>query len=91
MEAVRSIRKERGWSQQRLADEANVNKVTLVHIETGKSSPNVETLERLARALNVELADFFPKPKPRCSLTSTAQRGTRRESVSSATWRHPMD
>ena len=61
MEAVRSIRKERGWSQQRLADEANVNKVTLVHIETGKSSPNVETLERLARALNVELADFFPK------------------------------
>lgn len=61
MHAVRSIRKERGWSQQRLATEAGINKVTLVHIETGKTSPNVETLGKLAGALGVELGDFFPK------------------------------
>lgn len=61
MDAVRSIRKERGWSQQRLATEAGINKVTLVHIETGKTSPNVETLGKLAGALGVELGDFFPK------------------------------
>jgi len=61
MDEVKRIRRERGLSQRRLAELAGVNKVTLVHIETGKSSPNVETLEKLADALEVEVADFFPK------------------------------
>jgi transcriptional regulator with XRE-family HTH domain len=33
----------------------------LVHIETGKSSPTVDTLQKLASALAVEVGDFFPK------------------------------
>jgi transcriptional regulator with XRE-family HTH domain len=61
MESVRQIRKERGWSQEKTAIEAGINKVTLVHIETGQSSPNVETLQKLANAFAVEVADFFPK------------------------------
>ena len=61
MDELRRIRKERGLSQQRLAELANVDKVTIVHIEGGKVSPKVETLEKLATALEVELADFFPK------------------------------
>jgi transcriptional regulator with XRE-family HTH domain len=61
MDEIRRIRKERGLSQQRLAELAGVDKVTIVHIEGGKVSPKVETLEKLARALDVEVADFFPK------------------------------
>src|SRR5918997_3825148 len=61
MDSVRRIRKERGWSQERTAAEAGIDRVTLVHIETGKSSPTVETLRKLAAALEVEVADFFPK------------------------------
>lgn len=61
MDELRRIRKERGLSQQRLAELANVDKVTIVHIEGGKVSPKVETLEKLAEALGVELGDFFPK------------------------------
>jgi transcriptional regulator with XRE-family HTH domain len=61
MDEIRRIRKERGISQQRLAELAGVDKVTIVHIEGGKVSPKVETLEKLARALDVEVADFFPK------------------------------
>jgi transcriptional regulator with XRE-family HTH domain len=61
MDELRRIRKERGLSQQRLADLANVDKVTIVHIEGGKVSPKVETLEKLAAALKVDLADLFPK------------------------------
>jgi len=64
MDEVRRIRLERGLSQQHLAELANVNKVTLVHLETGKTSPNVETLEKLAAALGCEIADFFPKAEP---------------------------
>jgi transcriptional regulator with XRE-family HTH domain len=61
MDELRRIRKERGLSQQRLADLASVDKVTIVHIEGGKVSPKVETLEKLAAALEVDLADLFPK------------------------------
>jgi DNA-binding XRE family transcriptional regulator len=61
MDELRRIRKERGLSQQRLAELAKVDKVTIVHIEGDKVSPKVETLEKLATALSVELADLFPK------------------------------
>jgi len=61
MDELRRIRKERGLSQQRLAELANVDKVTIVHIEGGKVSPKVETLEKLAEALGVEIGDLFPK------------------------------
>ncbi len=64
MQELKRIRNERGWSQRRLATEAGVDQVTVNHIETGKRSPNVETLEKLARALDVEVADFFPKAEP---------------------------
>jgi transcriptional regulator with XRE-family HTH domain len=73
MESVKRLRNERGLSQQRLSEMAGINKVTLVHIETGKSSPNVDTLDKLARALGVEVADFFPKTEPSLfSLDTTA-------------------
>src|SRR5215211_7220076 len=61
MDELRRIRKERGLSQQRLAGLANVDKVTIVHIENGKVSPKIDTLAKLAAALDVELADLFPK------------------------------
>ena len=61
MQEVKRMRNERGLSQQALADLAGINKVTLIRIEHGTGNPNVETLEKLARALDVEVADFFPK------------------------------
>jgi transcriptional regulator with XRE-family HTH domain len=61
MDEVRRIRNERGLSQQGLADSSGVNKVTINHIEQGKANPSVSTLDKLARALDVEVGDFFPK------------------------------
>jgi transcriptional regulator with XRE-family HTH domain len=75
MDELRRIRKERGLSQQRLADLANVDKVTIVHIEGGKVSPKVETLEKLAAALGVEMADLFPKAQPPLPEADLERRG----------------
>jgi transcriptional regulator with XRE-family HTH domain len=61
MRELTRIREERGLSQQALADSSGVNKATINQIERGRRSPNLETLEKLAGALGVELADFFPK------------------------------
>ncbi len=61
MEELTRLRMERGWSQQRLAEESSVNKATINQIERGRRSPNIETLEKLADALGVGIGDFFPK------------------------------
>ena len=61
MDCVRRIRKELGWSQERTAAEAGIDRVTLVHVETGRTSPTVDTLQKLAGALGVEVAAFFPR------------------------------
>jgi transcriptional regulator with XRE-family HTH domain len=61
MRELTRTREERGLSQQGLADASGVNKATINQIERGRRSPNVDTLEKLADALTVEIADFFPK------------------------------
>jgi len=61
MRELTRIREERGLSQQGLADASGVNKATINQIERGRRSPNLETLQKLADALAVEMGDFFPK------------------------------
>ena len=50
---LRSVRRARGLSLKRLAESARVSKLTVIRIETGRSSPRHETLEKLAQALRV--------------------------------------
>jgi len=53
------IRKSRKLTQQQLAEAVGISVVALAYIETGKRWPRVDTLDRLARALKVSLADLF--------------------------------
>jgi len=65
---IKRLREERGWSQPRLAVEAGVAVSAVSQIENGRRSPNVSTLDKLAEAFGVEVADFFPKAPRRSSL-----------------------
>jgi transcriptional regulator with XRE-family HTH domain len=47
---------------------ADMDPATLNRLEQGKGNPNLRTLERVAAALGVEVADFFPKEMRRSSL-----------------------
>jgi transcriptional regulator with XRE-family HTH domain len=63
---LREWRERRGLSVRLLAAKAGVHYVTIVSIESGRMSPTVVMLEKLARALSIPLRDFFPsesKPK----------------------------
>lgn len=62
MESVRRMRREKGLSQQELADLAGVGQDSISAIETGKHEPHPRTLRKLAKALDVEVADFFKEP-----------------------------
>jgi transcriptional regulator with XRE-family HTH domain len=60
---IKRLREERGWSQPRLAVAAGVAVSAVSQIENGRRSPNVSTLDKLAEAFGVEVADFFPKAR----------------------------
>lgn len=59
MEVVRRLRKERGWTQRELADEAGTTQYTVSEIELGHRDPHPTTLRKLAEALGVSVAEFF--------------------------------
>lgn len=58
---IRSWRKRSGLTINRLAEIADIDGGFLATIETGKKAPSLVTLAKLARALDVRLADLFRK------------------------------
>ena len=57
-ERLLSLRKTRGESQQKVADDVGIHRQTLNYYEKGKRCPDVVTLERLARHFEVS-ADYL--------------------------------
>lgn len=57
---LKSIRKKRGISQDRLCKLADVTHTTLAKIESGvNENPTIKTLQKIARALNVKIDDLL--------------------------------
>ena len=57
-EAVRAKRKEAGFSQEKLAEKADLSTVFISRIERGKESPSVDNLVRIAKALGVRVREL---------------------------------
>ncbi len=53
------LRLKKGWTQEKLAFEAEVSKAGMCFIESGKRSPTVNTLEKIAAALEVHIRELF--------------------------------
>ena len=56
---IRQIRISQGLSQEELALRAGMNPAHLGHIERGLKSPTIDTISKIADALNVELSLLF--------------------------------
>lgn len=54
-ERLRSLRQEKGWSQQRLADELKLSKSSVNMYERGEREPGFETMESIADLFNVDM------------------------------------
>ena len=59
---LRKLREERGWSQQALADYADIAKLTVQRIEHAKGAPTLDVLVSLARALHLPLRELLDFP-----------------------------
>ncbi len=62
METVKRIRTMRGMNQVDLAEASGVSQNTISEIETGRRKARPATLGKLAKALGVDIADFFDEP-----------------------------
>ena len=51
-------RTKRKLSQEKLAEMSDLSKNSLGAIERGTSSPSIDTLDRIASALNIELSEL---------------------------------
>jgi transcriptional regulator with XRE-family HTH domain len=58
-ERLKYFRTQRGLSQTQLGQAAKLSQSTIAQIESGRKDPSVETLRKIARVLDTELATLF--------------------------------
>lgn len=58
---VRNLRIERGWSQEKFAEIANIHRTYVSSIELGKVSISLEVAERIAHSLDLLLSELIKK------------------------------
>lgn len=56
---MKRLRKERGWSQEDLADEAGLDRTYISGIERKVKNPTISVVERLANALSCSLGSLL--------------------------------
>jgi transcriptional regulator with XRE-family HTH domain len=56
---IRTLRRLKGWTQQELGDEADVNYKFIGEIERSRQNPSFAILEKIATALGVDLYELF--------------------------------
>lgn len=71
--ALRSLRKERGYTQETLAFESGLDRTYVSLLELGSRSPTLDTMMTLCCALNVSLSQLALK------VETEIQGGTRHE------------
>ena len=57
---IREFRKARGMTQKELGEKSGIAEPTIRRYELGKLNPKFETVKKIATALNVPAAIFFP-------------------------------
>ena len=56
---IAKYRKQRGFSQEKLAAESDIDRVAVGYIEQGRRKPTVTTVYKIAKALGIKLEDLF--------------------------------
>lgn len=60
---IKSILKERGITALILAQKIDMTQANLSNIMTGKTTPTLPTLQKIADALQVPISDLFEQPQ----------------------------
>jgi DNA-binding XRE family transcriptional regulator len=71
---VRQLRQQAGLTQETLAKQAGIARLNLARVESGRSRPSLETLERIARALGQPVSALVARPPLSGQVTQSKQR-----------------
>lgn len=58
-ENVKVFRNSKGWSQEKLALQAGIDRTYLPSIEKGNRNVSITVVEKIATALEIEIKDLF--------------------------------
>ncbi len=58
-ETIRKLRKQKEWSQEKLAEMAKLDPKSIVQIENAKRNPTLKTLQKIASAFNVPVSKLL--------------------------------
>jgi len=61
---IRKLRKQKRLTQEKFTELAHISTSQLSQIENGQATANVATLWNIARALEVDIANLFPRQSP---------------------------
>ncbi len=61
---IKHFRTTKGLSQKEVATSIGIDQAQYSRIESGKVEPTLSSLEKIAEALSIEVAELFSKEKP---------------------------
>jgi transcriptional regulator with XRE-family HTH domain len=56
---IKALREQRGLTQHQLAEKAGIGRSYLARLETARQDPTLSTLEKIAKALGVKVAELL--------------------------------
>jgi len=57
---IKQLRKERGWTQEQLANQSGLHRVSIAQIELGiRKDPDLSSRKKLAKAFGMEIVDLL--------------------------------
>lgn len=56
---IQKIRKEIGFTQEELAEKVNVSRAYIGYIEQARNTPSLELLQKIAKALRIDIKELF--------------------------------
>ncbi len=66
---IRQLMDQKGWSEYRLAKEADLSQSTISHLFKRNNAPTYPTIEAICRAFGITMAQFFADEGEAVALT----------------------
>ncbi len=73
--SVRAWRKRLGFSQEQLAERADLHRTYVSDVERGARNLSLESMTRIAQALRISVADLFPRETPNGKASAGGSNG----------------
>ncbi len=73
-ERIKNLREAKDWSQLQLATESGVDVSWIGQLERGQVKINLEKIEQICKALDLNLQEFFDTNRPEKAYSSVIER-----------------